>query len=99
MLASRNQGLYRIVDYEDVVTHIPDGLGYVHPDCTVFWIDAGHQVVQNPPEMPGDREDLEDMALDFLKGKVIDPLPEPLADHSPVRYCHWISMQANPAAS
>lgn len=96
MLASRTQGIYRIVDNEDVVTHIPDGLGYVHPDCTIFWIDERHQVVRSPAKMPDDREDLEDLALDFLKGKVIDPLPGPLADHSPVRYCHWIPKKANP---
>jgi Lipase (class 3) len=99
MLASRTQGLYRIVDNEDVVTHIPDGLGYVHPNCTILWIDPLHNVVQNPPNMPDDRQDLEDMALDFLKGKVVDPLPEPLADHSPVRYCHWIGQRALRKAS
>jgi Lipase (class 3) len=95
-LAAQTHGLYRIVDDEDVVTHIPDGLGYVHPVCTIFWIDASHQVIQNPPQMPDDRQDLEDLALDFLKGNVADPVPEPLADHSPVRYCHWISKKANP---
>jgi hypothetical protein len=95
-LTAQTRGLYRIVDNEDVVTHIPSGLGYVHPVCTIFWIDASHQVVQNPPKMPDDRQDLEDIALDFLKGKVVDPLPGPLADHSPVRYCHWISKKANP---
>ena len=81
-LAAQTRGLYRIVDNEDVVTHIPSGLGYVHPASMVFWIDAGHAVVQNPAKMPDDREDLEDMALDFLKGKLVDPLPGPLADHS-----------------
>jgi len=93
-LPAQTHGIYRIVDDEDVVTHIPDGLGYVHPVCTIFWIDGSHQVIQNPAQLPDDREDLEDLALDFLKGRIIDPLPEPLADHSPVRYCHWISQRA-----
>ena len=99
MAAARNQAVCRIVDDEDVVTHIPDSLGYVHPNCTVFWIDAQSEVVQNPVNMPGDRDDLEDLALCFLKGEVIDPLPGPLADHSPVRYCHWISERAQQKAS
>jgi len=97
--AAGSQGFYRIVDNEGVVTHIPDGLGYVHLDCTVHWINGGHSVAQDPANMPDDCEDLEDMALDFLKGKVIDPLPEPLADHSPVRYCHWIAQRALQKAS
>ena len=97
--AAGSQGFYRIVDNEGVVTHIPDGLGYVHLDCTVHWINGGHSVAQDPANMPDDCEDLEDMALDFLKGKVIDPLPEPLADHSTVRYCHWIAQRALQRAS
>jgi len=102
MLASRTQVMYRIVDNGDVVTHIPLGplfavalpTDYVHPDCTILWIDQRHQVVQNPEHMPEDSKDMEELAFDFIKGEVGDPLPEPLADHSPVRYCHWISQRA-----
>jgi len=95
MLPARSRGIYRIVDNEDAVTHIPGGLGYVNPVCAIFWIDGQGLVIQNPATMPDDREDLEDLALDFLKGKIVDSIPGPLADHSPVRYCHWVSKRAN----
>lgn len=88
-------GIYRFVDYEDVVTHIPTGPVYVDPACAVLWIDSDHQVVQNPEKLPDDPRDFLDLARGFFTGSIADPvLPEPLADHSPVRYCHWISQHA-----
>lgn len=101
MLAARTQSLYRVVDNEDVVTHIPIGLGYKHPNCTAIWIDANSQAaaVRDPASLPDDPDDAKDLCRDILGGNVADPLPRPLADHSPVRYCHWISKQANPAIS
>ena len=84
---------YRAVDLEDVVTHVPfDGLfGYQHPNFTVLWIDSNHKVVRNPSALT-DIEDIKHLAMAYLRGELVDPLPGPLADHSPVRYCHWFSV-------
>ena len=91
MAATR--GCYRIVDHEDMVTHIPVPtvlFPYAHPSCTLEWIDANHQVIENPANPPGDRKDITDLVKDFLQGNFRDPIPGPVADHSPVRYCQWL---------
>ena len=90
---AKTHGVYRFVDDEDVVTHVPTHsilLPYEHPNCALLWIDPAHVIVENPPNPPDDCQDFTDLGLDFLRGRIVDPLPEPLADHSMVRYCHWI---------
>ena len=76
-----------------ILTHIPfvkERL-YEHLDCPRVWIDPNHKVIQDPPALPSDIKGVVDLAIDFLRGKIVDPLPGPLADHSPVRYCNWLS--------
>lgn len=104
MAAARTQRCYRVVDNQDFVTHVPlpnDALPYLHPAITLLWIDAthDHKVVKNPPEQPGDWMDVQYLAPSLLHSHWYNhmlpqwktQLPVPLADHSPVRYCHWIA--------
>ncbi len=96
--AAGKQRCYRIVDNEDLVTHIPllaAGLEYEHPAITLLWLDANGKLVTNSPDHPSDWLDLAHTALGFVNGHLLEflpvNLPRPLADHSPVRYCHWIA--------
>ncbi len=96
--AGNRQGIYRFVDNEDVVTHVPTGPVYVDPACAVLWIDGDRHTVREATSLPGDPKDFLDLARGFFTGTMLDAkLPGPLADHSPVRYCHWISQRANAA--
>jgi hypothetical protein len=91
--------VYRFIDHDDVVTHIPLTewfTGYQHPKCTIFVIDPQGGIEQNPANPPDELKVEKDLLLDFLEGTILDPIPAPVADHSPVRYCHWISQQPNP---
>lgn len=102
METTRTRGCYRVVDNQDFVTHVPFHLGllgYKHPSCTVFWINPDHAVIQSPPSLPSDFADVEGSAMDYLRGRVVDPVPGSLADHSPVRYCHWLSQRAAAGAA
>ncbi len=90
-------GSYRVVDNEDVVAHVPllePGFDYQHPSCTLLWFDPDGVMVTNPPGHPSDWMDLAHAAFGFLDSRHLsllpNPLPRPLADHSPVRYCHWM---------
>jgi hypothetical protein len=98
--AARTQRCYRVVDNQDVVTHVPlfaAGFGYEHPATTLLWLDANGTLSINPPGLPSDWTDLVHVAFGFVNGHFIEllptPLPRPLADHSPVRYCYWIAEQ------
>jgi len=89
---------FRFVDFEDVVTQIPLTewfAGYQHPKCTTFLIDQQHAIQKDPTNLPDVPKVGKALLLDFLEGSldgtVLNSIPEPLADHSPVRYCHWIS--------
>jgi len=99
--AARTERCYRIVDNQDVVTHVPldvAGFEYAHPGITVLWLDPAGNLVVDPPGLPGDWTDVAHMALGFMNGHLLEflpkNLPRPLADHSPVRYCHWIGQAA-----
>jgi|SRR5579864_9430677 len=94
---AQSRGCYRIVDNEDVVTHIPFHTRfplYDQPKCALFWINSAGVVQENPDSTPSDFRAVEDMALGFLGGLIRTTIPRPLADHSPVRYCHWLSLKA-----
>jgi len=95
---AESRACYRTVDNEDAVTHVPIPLPvfeYDHPRVTLLWLDSGGHLARNPSNPPGDRVDLVDCALGFVRGESLDrllpPLPRPLADHSVVRYCHWLA--------
>jgi hypothetical protein len=92
------QRCIRVVDDLDIVTHVPPQLFYEQPGITLLWISDKHQPIENPPRPPNDWLDV----LKLLPGFVTkhwsealpEPLPDPLADHSPVRYCQWIGQAA-----
>jgi hypothetical protein len=99
--AARTQRCYRTVDNQDLVTHVPlhaPEFEYQHPAVTLLWLDPTGTLALNPPNPPGDWTDLAHVALGFMSGHFLDllpnPLPRPLADHSPVRYCHWVGQAA-----
>jgi len=92
---AKTRPVYYFIDNEDVVTHVPPAIpivGYQHPNCTIFVIDPQGGVAQHANHPPATFVTPTDMH-DFLEGtwKAHIDLPRPLADHSPVRYCHWIS--------
>jgi hypothetical protein len=98
-----SRACYRTVDNEDVVTHVPfplPGFEYDHPRVTLLWLDPEGKLVKNPSDPPGDRADLVELALEFIRGESLDrlptPLPTPLADHSVVRYCYWLAQAIGP---
>jgi triacylglycerol lipase len=94
--AARTRACYRAVDNLDMVTHAPpDFLNlYAHPPIAIYWLDQVHALHYNPPDMPGDIDAIADLPAGFLTTHWLEglpnPLPEPLADHSPVRYAHYI---------
>ena len=96
---AKTRPVYYFIDNEDVVTHIPPPIpivGYQHPICTIFVIDPQGGIAQHANHPSAISEVKPTDLRDFLEGtwKVNVPLPRPLADHSPVRYCHWISLKA-----
>lgn len=87
---------YRFIDHEDVVTELPLAgplLGYQHPNFTTYVIDEQGGIVQNPLKPPTQLGVVKDLLLGYLRGNLVNPIPTPLADHSPVRYCHWLSLK------
>jgi hypothetical protein len=94
--AARTRACYRTVDYLDIVTHVPpDFLSfYAHPAIAIFWLDPGHRLQLNPPNLPSDIDAIARLPVGFLTthwmDDLPDPLPEPLADHSPVRYAQFV---------
>ena len=96
---AETRGCYRIVDHQDVVTHVPPPLLYTHPNCSLYWIDELGDVSKIETELHADLEAIaklcSDLALKNIKMKA--HIPRALADHSPVRYCHWIGRKANAA--
>ena len=98
-----SRACYRTVDNEDAVTHVPvplPELEYDHARVTLLWLDSVGHLVRNPSNPPGDRADLVECALGLVRGESMDrlltPLPRPLADHSVVRYCHWLAQAIEP---
>ena len=99
---AKTRGCFRFVDNQDVVTHVPTPsflLPYAHPNCALLWIDPAGAIIENPAYPPGDCRDFTELGLDFLRGEIVDPLPEPLADHSLVRYCYWIGKRCLDSAT
>jgi hypothetical protein len=96
--AARTRACYRAVDNLDIVTHVPpDSLGfYAHPPIAVYWLDANHTLLLNPPALPRDHDAIAQLPDGFLITHWMDglpnPLPRPLADHSPVRYGQYIGL-------
>ena len=94
--AARTRACYRVVDNLDIVTHVPpDFLNfYAHPPIAVFWLDQGHTLRINPPDLPSDIDAIAKLPAGFLTTHWMEglpnPLSEPLADHSPVRYAQYI---------
>jgi hypothetical protein len=86
----------RVVDNLDIVTHVPLDLlnVYAHPPIAIYWLDQGHTLRINPPNLPSDIDALARLPAGFLATHWMEglpnPLPEPLADHSPVRYAQYV---------
>jgi hypothetical protein len=98
--ATRTQRCYRIIDNQDVVTQIPLqllGCDYDHPTTSVLWFDPNGALAAYQQGTLGYWMEFAHVVLGFSNGHFLDllpnPLPRPLADHSPVRYCHWIAQQ------
>jgi hypothetical protein len=96
--AARNQKCTRVVDDLDIVTHVPPQLFYEQPGIALLWLSDKHELIANPPHPPDDWLDVLKLLPRFVTTHWLenlpDPLPEPLADHSPVRYCQWIGQAA-----
>jgi triacylglycerol lipase len=94
--AARTRVCYRAVDNLDIVTHLPpDFLNlYAHPSITTYWLDQGRTLRINPPNLPSDINAIANLPTGFLTTHWMEglpnPLPEALADHSPVRYGQYI---------
>ena len=98
---AESNGCYRVVNNDDVVTHIPlhvAGLDYQHPNVKLLWLDPQGALQENPANPPSDWSDVAHLAFGFVNGHLLEflptDLPRPLADHSPVRYCHWMAQAA-----
>lgn len=95
--AARTRACYRAVDNLDLVTHVPpDFLNfYSHPIVAIYWLDPGHALQHDPPRLPGDTDAIAKLPAGFLTTHWMedlpDPLPAPLADHSPVRYAQYLA--------
>ena len=93
---ARTRACYRVVDNLDIVTHVPTDLlsVYAHPPITVYWLDPDHILQVNPPRLPSDIDAITQLPDGFLTthwmDNLPDPLPRPLADHSPVRYAQYV---------
>jgi len=96
--AALTRACYRVVDNLDIVTHVPpDFLNlYAQPSIAVYWLDPNHTLIVNPPDLPSDNVAIARLPDGFLTTHWMeglpDPLSEPLADHSPVRYAQYIGM-------
>jgi hypothetical protein len=94
--ASRTRACYRVVDNLDIVTHVPpDFLNfYAHPTVAIYWLDRIHALQYNPPNLPSDSDAIAQLPGGFLATHWMEglpnPLPKPLADHSPVRYAQYL---------
>jgi hypothetical protein len=94
--AARTRACYRAVDNLDIVTHVPPDFlhFYAHPSIAVFWLDQGHTLRISPPDLPSDIDAIAKLPGGFLTTHWMEglpnPLSEPLADHSPVRYAQYI---------
>jgi hypothetical protein len=93
--AARTRACYRVVDNLDIVTHVPpDFLNfYAHPPIAIYWLDQGPLRI-NPPNLPSDNDAIAKLPNGFLATHWMEglpnPLSEPLADHSPVRYAQYV---------
>jgi hypothetical protein len=94
--AADKRACYRAIDNLDIVTHVPsDFLSlFAHPTIAICWLDPGHALQCNPPNLPSDIDAIANLPVGFLTTHWMEglpnPLPEPLADHSPVRYAQYI---------
>jgi hypothetical protein len=94
--AARTRACYRVVDNLDIVTHVPPDFlnAYAHPPIAIYWLDEGHTLRFNSPNLPSDSDAITNLPGGFLATHWMeglpDPLPEPLADHSPVRYAQYV---------
>ena len=94
--AADKRACYRAVDNLDIVTHVPlDFLNlYAHPTIANYWLDPGHALQYNPLKLPSDIDAIANLPARFLTTHWMEglpnPLPESLADHSPVRYAQYI---------
>ncbi|MCU1249921.1 MAG: lipase [Edaphobacter sp.] len=94
--AARTRACYRAVDNLDIVTHVPPVFlhFYAHPSIAVFWLDQGHTLRISPPDLPSDIDAIAKLPGGFLTTHWMEglpnPLSEPLADHSPVRYGQYL---------
>ena len=94
--AAHTRACYRAVDNLDIVTHVPSDIlsHYAHPTIAVYWLDQGHMLRINPPRLPSDIDAIVNLPAEFLTTHWMEglpnPLPEPLADHSPVRYAQYL---------
>jgi len=94
--AARTRACYRAVDNLDIVTHVPPDLlnFYAHPTVAIYWLDPGHALQYNPPNLPSDNVAIAQLpggslTTHWMEG-LPNPLSQPLADHSPVRYAQYL---------
>jgi hypothetical protein len=96
--AAQTRACYRVVDNLDIVTHVPPDFfdWYAHPAIAVYWLNRGHLLISNPPDPPHDKDAFAELPGGFLSTHWMeglpDPLPRPLADHSPVRYAQYVGL-------
>lgn len=96
--AALTRACYRVVDNLDIVSHVPPDFlsSYAQPSIAVYWLDSGHTLRINPPDLPSDNAAIAMLPDGFLTTHWMeglpDALPEPLANHSPVRYAQYIGL-------
>ena len=83
--ARATRGVFRYMDGNDLVTHVPPAkLEYAHPGDGV---EIGARQWRLTDEIKTILEDVDAIAWDIVTGR--NP-PEDLADHSPVRYLYYL---------
>jgi hypothetical protein len=93
--AARTRACYRAIDNLDIVAHVPLNFlnFYAHPNIAVYWLDTDHALQVNPRNLPSDNDAIAQLPGGFLATHWMEglpnPLPRPLADHSPVRYAQY----------
>jgi hypothetical protein len=80
--AARTRACYRVVDNLDIVTHVPPDLlnFYAHPSIAIYWLDPGHRLIVNPPDLPSDSAAIAMLPGGFLTTHWMEDLPNPLPE-------------------
>jgi hypothetical protein len=84
LIARASRGIFRYMDGNDLVTHVPPAGTYAHPD---FGIHIGSRPWQLTDETLTILKDADEAVLNEHLHRAP---PEDLADHSPVRYLYYL---------